>query len=409
MFNKILKLRKKLSWSILGNITFAFSQWLIVTLIARIGTAEDLGMYSLALAITAPIFMFFNFQLRTVLATDSDDEYTFPQYFGGRIIHLSFSYIIIGIVALIYSNDTKLQIIILIMGLAKVFESLSDICMGMFQKKSRIDLIGKSQFFRGIFTAPVVGLLYFFTHNIILSICGLLIVMVYRFIFYDLKNLKKYIDIVPTFGKSAFTIMKFAFPLGLTTLIGSLNTNIPRYFLDYFSSVEYVGIFSAIYYILTAGNLVITPITLLAAPRIANAYNSKSNKKFLLINVQLIIVSIAAFIIIIIPILLFGEYILAILYGAEYAEYKDSFIIISFAFIFNFIIAFLNLSVIAARKIKIQPIINLLTTTITIVLGFYLIKNYNVYGAAWTVLISRFFQFSLYLFLLGLIIKRRSN
>src|SRR5699024_2461728 len=141
MINKIKILTKKLSWSFTGNVIFALSQWGIITIIARFGSPDDLGIYSISLAITAPIILFFNFQLRLVLVTDATESYTFSDYFSSRIIHMLFAYIVIIVVAILYSDNFSLVLVILFMGLAKLFESLSDICLGYFQKIGNIEHI----------------------------------------------------------------------------------------------------------------------------------------------------------------------------------------------------------------------------------------------------------------------------
>ena len=409
MWKKIKKNQGKLSWSLGGNIVYALSQWLIITIIARFGSVEDLGVYSLGLAITAPVVLFFSFQLRTIVATDAKNEYYFSQYYGGRIIHLTLSYLVIIPVAFIFSDDLKTIIVILLMGLVKYFEALSDICMGFFQKQSRIDLIGKSQLNRGIFSIVFVGLLYIPSQSIIISISGLLFVMILRLFLYDIKHLKLYVNVTPKFDRSSLELMKIGLPLGITSLISSLNTNIPRYFLDYFSGVEYVGIFSALYYVLIASNMLITPISLLAAPRIARAYNQETTKPFLNMNIKLFIFSLVIFVIVILPIFFHGERILTILYGEDYSVYEKPFIIISFSLLFGFLIAFLNLSLIAARSIRIQPLINVITSIVTLVVGYYIIGLYGINGAAWTVLISRFTHFLLYLALFLYIIHKKNK
>lgn len=407
MWEKFKKVRAKLSWAFGGNLVYSLSQWLIVTIIARFGSAEDLGVYSLGLALTAPIVLFFSFQLRAILATDTKNEFNFGQYFGGRIIHVTISFIVISLVAIIYANDIITILLILLIGLLKYFEALSDICMGYFQKEGRIDLIGKSQFYRGILSAFIVGLLYSSTKSILITVLGLLFVMITRLILYDIKHLKPYIRVLLIFDKSSFRLMKLALPLGATSLITSLNTNIPRYLLDYFSGIKEVGVFSALYYVLIASNMLITPISLLMAPKIAKTFNKKGRKAFLKLNVQLLIVAVLASLVIIVPIIFQGEFILSILYGNKYAIYNETFLVISFSLLFGFINAFLSLSTIAARKIKIQPLINLIVTCITLFTGFYFIKLYGLQGAAYSLLISRVIQTILYLGLLLYILRKK--
>ncbi|WP_330501360.1 oligosaccharide flippase family protein [Peribacillus frigoritolerans] len=409
MWKRLNNISSKISWSFGGNLIYALSQWIIITVIARFGSTTELGIYSLGLAITAPIVLFFSFQLRTILATDSKQEYDFSQYFGGRIIHLTISLVIIIPIAFLYSSNVENILVIILLGIIKCVEGLSDICMGFYQKKSKIDIIGKSQMYRGIFSVIVVFLIYFFTQNLIFSQIGLLIIMVIRLVIYDLKNLRPFVKIFPVFDLSWIHLMKWAFPLGIASLISSLNTNIPRYFLEYFSSTEEVGIFSALYYILIASNMLITPISLLAAPRIARAYNQNQIKKYTKINIQLSLVSLILFLLIITIIIFQGELILKVLYGSAYTSYNDSFIIISCSLLFGFLTAFYTVSIVAARSIRIQPLLNFMVTIVTIISCYYFIGTQDILGASYSLLISRIFQALLSAGLLFHIIYKKSR
>lgn len=400
------KLKSKLSWSLFGNIIYALSQWGIVTIIAKYGTSRDLGIYSIGLAVTAPIVLFFNFQLRTILATDSKNEYEFKQYYGGRIIHLTISFLVILPVSFIYGENKETIIAIILMGLVKYFESLSDIFMGLFQKKGRIDLIGKSQLFRGIFTVVIFGLSFVLTRNVILSVCGLLIIMVVRFISYDMKKAQEYADIIPSFD-SWLKLIRIALPLGIVSLINSLNTNIPRYLLDRLSSPSDLGIYSALSYVLVAANMLITPVSLLAAPKLADAYNNNRVKQFVKLNIILILFSTLVFIPIILILIIQGENVLKILYSDEYATYNYEFIIINCSMLFSFYTTFFNLSIVAARFIQIQPIINFIVTIISFLTSYFFINLYGgVLGASYSLLISRASQTMLSFLIMVYAIKK---
>src|SRR5699024_4737877 len=110
------------------------------------------------------------------------------------------------------------------------------------------------------------------------------------------------IEIPLQFKKTTgWELIKLAWPLGVTALISSLNANIPRYFLDYFYGVAEVGIYSALYYILVASNMIMTPVSLLAAPKVANAYH-RSNRSFIKTNLLFIGVALFVFSLIFIPV-----------------------------------------------------------------------------------------------------------
>src|SRR5436305_1160496 len=72
-------------WSLAGTLVFAGCQWGMLVALTKLGDAEMVGQFALALAITAPVFMFTNLQLRGIQATDARREYAFGDYLSLRL------------------------------------------------------------------------------------------------------------------------------------------------------------------------------------------------------------------------------------------------------------------------------------------------------------------------------------
>ena len=98
---KGLSYKKNISMTVIGNLVYAVSQWAIVMFMTKFGDVEMVGKYSLALAITAPLFMLTNFQLRAVQATDTQSKYHFGTYLGLRIWSILMTMIIVILVVMI--------------------------------------------------------------------------------------------------------------------------------------------------------------------------------------------------------------------------------------------------------------------------------------------------------------------
>jgi len=81
-----LSLRANFLWTFVGNAVYAACQWGMLVVLAKLGTPEMVGQFALGLAVTAPVLMFFNLQLRAVQSTDSQDEYSFEHYLGLRLV-----------------------------------------------------------------------------------------------------------------------------------------------------------------------------------------------------------------------------------------------------------------------------------------------------------------------------------
>src|ERR1035437_397971 len=73
-----------IKWTFIGNALFAASQGAMVVVLARCTNPQTVGTFALAMAITAPVMIFFNMQLRAVIATDVTGKYELHQYFQTR-------------------------------------------------------------------------------------------------------------------------------------------------------------------------------------------------------------------------------------------------------------------------------------------------------------------------------------
>ena len=79
-------LRRNVAWTGLANAVYAGCQWAILVALAKAGSAEMVGQFALGLAVTAPVFMFANLQLRSLQATDAKEQYAFADYLGLRVL-----------------------------------------------------------------------------------------------------------------------------------------------------------------------------------------------------------------------------------------------------------------------------------------------------------------------------------
>jgi hypothetical protein len=62
-------LRITFTWTLVGNVVYALCQWDMISSLAKLGTTAAVGQFALALAITAPVFMLTNLQLRGIRTT----------------------------------------------------------------------------------------------------------------------------------------------------------------------------------------------------------------------------------------------------------------------------------------------------------------------------------------------------
>jgi O-antigen/teichoic acid export membrane protein len=79
------RLVKNFSWSFMGGLIYAFTQWLMLIIITRVGSAYDAGIYSLGLAISAPFVLLLNLNFTALQSTDLTVQYGFDSFKRIRI------------------------------------------------------------------------------------------------------------------------------------------------------------------------------------------------------------------------------------------------------------------------------------------------------------------------------------
>lgn len=394
-----LSLKKNFSWNFIGSLIYSLSQFLILVILAKLGNPAMVGLYSIGLAITEPINKLTNLQLRQIQATDTkDSNYKFNDYYGLRIVSSTIMVLIILVIIIISSYRTEKSLIILLIVLRRMIFSYSDVVFGQLQKHERMDYIGKSQSVRGISSIVVVAITLYFTGNLIITLIMLNLLWFFLFVFYDRKNLTLFIsNVKPYFSISKFrSLFILALPLGIVLMLISLNTNVPRIFVERILGEAALGYFASIAYLIVAGNIFVSAVGQAVAPRLAKLYSDGEINKFKRILNYMLIISILIGLIGVFLSIYMGEFVLTLLYDETYAEHNQVLVLIMISGIFSFSRAFMGYGLTSMRYFKVQPYINLLGLIIILISSSILIPIYNLNGAAIALILGSAIQCLLY-------------
>lgn len=400
--NKPLTLRRNFSWTFSGNAIYAACQWAMLVVIAKLGSPEMVGQFTLGLAVTAPVFMLTNLQLRSVQATDAKQQYLFSDYLGLRLAATALALGVIVIINLVLGYRWEVSLIVLLVGLAKAFESISDVFYGLIQQHERMDRIAVSLMIKGPLSLLMLSAGVYLSGSIIWGVVGLAISWAIVLVGYDyysgkliltnssltpeLAELEKQesIDLLqPRWQlKTMVRLIWLSLPLGLAMMLISLNTNVPRYFIERYLGERELGFFAAIAYLMVAGNMVVSALGQSASPRLAKYYAANNVRAFRQLLVRL--VGIAALLggLAVIAALVAGRQILTLLYRPEYAQHTDLFVWLMVAAGISYISSFLGYGMTAARYFRIQMPLTTLATLATAIICFWAIPSQGLQGAA---------------------------
>src|SRR5206468_3430250 len=144
----IPSLRSNFAWTFAGSMLYAGCQWGMLSVLAKLGSASIVGQFTLGLAVSAPIFMFTNLQLRAVQASDVNIEHGFADYFTLRLIATTLGLVALAGIVLTMDVPAIVKMVILLVSLSKAFECMSDVTAGLLQREEQLRRVAISLMIR---------------------------------------------------------------------------------------------------------------------------------------------------------------------------------------------------------------------------------------------------------------------
>lgn len=373
-------------------------------MLARWTDAASVGTLALALAITTPVITFFNMQLRIVVATDVNRKYTLANYILTRVSTTLVAAAGIMVCVLPFQHSRPTLLVVLLITFSKASEAISDIIYGYWQLIEHMEMVGKSLLFRGGITLVAFTGSVATTRSVVWGAASLFAGSIGVLLIYDLKNLRSAVpafsvsvsrlleemDFCHIFGRIA-PLIRLSAPLGLVAMLISLNSAIPRYFIEAYWGKTQLGIFSALSYFIIAGNLIINAIGQSAAPRLAGLYLYPRRNEFFKMLAALFAISGGLGVVSMAIAGVFGREVLSI-YGREYSQSYQIFLIIMAVAAIGYFVAVFNYTLNAIGEYRIQVPLFVAVTTLLVILCRIVIPRYGIAGAAISLLVAGFVQ-----------------
>ncbi|GAB4365074.1 MAG: lipopolysaccharide biosynthesis protein [Elainellaceae cyanobacterium] len=424
--HKPLTLLSNFSWTFAGNIVYAVCQWGMLVVLARLGTPEMVGQFTLGLAVTAPAILFTNLQLREIQATDAKRQYEFGDYLGLRILSTAvFWVIIIGVIVVVdYGRETAW--IIFLLGVSRSLDALSDVFYGFIQLHEQMNRIAISVMMRGILSVLLLGMGVYLSESMVGGAIGLIIASFLVLTLYDLHSSVSVLQqtslpgstvhLSRSIGMNWFRpqwqwqrlqqLAWYALPLGLVLLLFSLNVNIPRYLVEWQFDEHTLGIFAAIASLPLAGNLVIKALGQSTIPRLARYYAEGRRAAFRRLLLKLVGIGALLGGLGLLVVFAWGRELLTLLFGVEYGQQAHLLVWLMLPATIDYAASFLGDGMTAARYIRSQIPLFVSVTTILVIACLWLLPAMGLVGIAIALLLAAITRIVISLGIIGHAIYR---
>ena len=313
----------KYIWFTMGTACFALATLVMTIVISRLLGETQAGMFSVGLSIAQWLVTIAYFEIRTFQVTDVRNEYSFKYYLTLRILMCIITFLA-SIVYVVFNNyDIQKVIIILLVCLYKISDSIADTFEGEFQKEDRIDISGKSEFYRVFFSILVLVIAVAVSKNLILSLIIMNVVAYGMIVLLDISIAVKRVSVRMTGDmKRLWELVKMCIPLAVSTFLSTYIINSSKLSVDRVLGDEaqlyYTAVFMPNMVINLFSGIIFKPMQTAMA---VNYYEKKYKNFWHIISKMILIITGFTFVCEV------GAYILGIqvlswLYGVNLKDYK---------------------------------------------------------------------------------------
>ena len=389
---RIASVRANFTWTLAGNLLYAGCQWGMLSVLAKLGNPSIAGEFTLGLAVSAPVFMFTNLQLRAVQATDVNVECRFADFFTLRLLATLLGLTAIVLLLPFTGTSASVRFVVFLVSFSKCVECVSDVTAGLLQREEQLKLVAISLMIRGIGSVLVFSVTFAWFRSLALSVAAMSGVWLAVLLFYDVPNARTWAGHPRSwfrFDRRALVrLAMLGLPLGWVATLTSLNVNMPRYFLQFYRGLEDQGIFASLAYLIVVVGLVVLALAQSVTTRLARLFVDGDRRQFLLLLGKLsmlgVLIAAAG-----VPLMLFmGRPLLTLLYRTEYADHaRLAALFMAIAGLYT-IAAFLLCGLTAARRFRVQVPVFVAATLIGGAGSALLVPRYGLTGAGIGLLLS---------------------
>jgi O-antigen/teichoic acid export membrane protein len=399
-------------------------QWGFLSVLAKLTAVEVVGKYTLAVAITAPLLYVANFNVGVMLVTDTTRQFSFADYRTARLLLIAVSLMAALGICLASTFSREVFILTVLVAIAQSADSMSELYRSVMLRSEQMSRIAGSLMLRGSISVAVAAAVLVYSKSIIYTVAAMALVRFGVLFAYDIplgrdreasparrdrerpepRSTRKFV------GSRLAAVLKItggALPLTIVSLLVSLVLNMPRYFIEKYVGPRQLGIFAAMWSLLTAGNMIAMALGQSIFPRLSKLYAGGDLAAFKQIIFRAVQIGLVLGVLGVTGAIVAGRQILTLAYRAEYAQEHWMFVAVMGIGTLAYIITLLGNAATSARAFKPQALLMTVVVLATLVSCILMVPSLGVWGAIWSVGIGLLTQIAGLIFIVFRLVKRQ--
>jgi O-antigen/teichoic acid export membrane protein len=344
------------------------------------------GRYSLALAITLPIFVLAQLSLKNLYLTNRS-AIPFASYHILQLCSLGLGIVVSVLTALLFFPSVVLTVFLV--ALVKANDALCDLYAGPMQEHRRVGLIVRGYGAEAAVSTLVVGVILFTTRDLNFALTGLAVSSLVLTAFLMLppaQSLSAQAEMrlsVEKKSRNLMALLRKGLPIGLGLATFSLVITAPQYALAAYEGDSAVGYFTAIVYSIAIVDLLLNTVTQGWIPRARDVFAQSLEKggSFR----QFVARSSARWTLLLVPLTAVGLvllfFVIPVLLGLSYALTNSQYAVLGLCILVSPAHHFAGVGLTIMNYYRQMLIPNVVAAIVTIGLSAILVANWGSTGA----------------------------
>lgn len=391
----------------LGSGVFAAVSMLLSFYVIRVMGADIGGIFSIAITLSQMFAYIMYFEMRTYQVTDVSRRFTFAQYHGAKVWLGVLMMLVCTCYMLIRGYDLQKAGVILLMCIYRLIDGYADLYEGTFQQEGRLDLTGKSLFFRTILSAGVLVIAVQLTHQMMLSILLAVAAAVLGVFVFDVVVLREFYPVGFDFSK-VVSVLSECFAMFAGSFLWTYILSASRIAIDANMASNYQSYYQTIFMPVSVINLFVTFILKPALTTLSESYNKARMKEFFGQVMRIAICIIGLTLLCMGGAYLFGIPVLSALVNCDLSMYRSVLVLLMAAGGFNSLSYFMYYLLSIMRKPKSILLGYGTASVLALLISSPMVKSGGIFGAAMSFFVTVAYLSVVFLVLIAVNIRRHS-
>jgi O-antigen/teichoic acid export membrane protein len=295
--------------------------------------------------------------------------------------------LLVGGISLASTYTPEQKRILLAIGFAKAFEAISDVFHGDLQRRERMNCVAVYLIAKGVLSVGAVSAGVRYLGGV--SGAAVSLAAVFAAVLFLAEARFAVASAQPRFHWPALRRLSVtALPLGIVMMLISVNTNMPRYFVERWHGPHALGIFAALTYLTLAGSNVVNAVGLAITPQLARLYAAGQRSEFYSMLLRMGAVAGLMGLAGVAALATLGRPLLTLVYGRVYASHVNAAIWVMAAGSVSYVASVFGYGMTAARLFRPQLPLFAVVTLLAAGASLWFVPRYELPGAAGAQLVA---------------------